>query len=225
MDWIQQIGDQHPWITITISALASGVIGFTFGLISDRALKWLNRPILKLQFDIGDDFQTPTPDIRNGTTYKAYVFRIRVINTKNGTVAKSCRAFLVGIEELSKDKFVRTAYTDSIPLAWSTRQSRNKKGAEFDPIDLPRGIGQYVDVFAIRRGIDQFEPATSITPFRYRGLYKKKGTLRFRIRIAGDNFDPIDGAVDFTWQKKWDRREDKFEYTAVAGPGCVRESD
>jgi hypothetical protein len=163
------------WVSF-LTPLATFFLGSITAVFSDPVRKRIFRPKIELTFNNDSDHVANTPDRESGREYFAHYIRLGVKN-KNTTLAKQCRAYLVNIEKKEDGDFKRTIYADSIQLAWSCRG----KGNELTPIDLPKGISQYVDLIATTSKDNSYKPQT--IPFMFRVirclvlLYGVKGGL------------------------------------------------
>jgi hypothetical protein len=135
---------------------------------------------------------------------EAIYIRIKVTNEKP-RLARACRAYLVNVETNSEaTDFVSTLYADSIQLAWSCQVP----GSERNPLDLPNGVSQYVDVIATSKTNNTFAPQISPFPFRYHQLYSPKSeTYRLTIQVSGDGIEPKVLRLIFVWKGQWDTAE------------------
>ena len=196
--------------------------GFFTAIFAEPIRKILFKPNLKLNFDNTDDFISLTPEkgsLENKPIeFKAYYIRIRATNTKN-VAAKDCKAYLVNIEKLdSVGNFKQTIYCDSIPLAWSCQNI----GEQYKGININKGVNQFVDVVTTRHLVSAAEimyptmmsqsansdvlyPQIKLTPFRYEGIFKEKGTFRFTVQVASANADPKMIKLIFVWNGVWDK--------------------
>jgi hypothetical protein len=102
--------------------------------------------------------------------------------------------------------YAPTLYADSLQLAWACKPP----GQEFNPVDLARGISQYVDVLATVSGSDRHSIAIDrrFIPLRYADLFSgKPAKYRFTIVVAGNGVTPVSRVlmVDATadWEKVW----------------------
>lgn len=168
--------------------LASGSLSFLLGfgsaVFAEPLRQRIFRPKLALFFSGGEDCVTRTP--MSGSGYATYV-RIKVTCARRRT-AKSCSAYLVGIETLSPGgTFQPTNFVDSLPLSWSCQAT----GQEREPLDLLWGVNQYIDVVAAHDGSAYLEPQFSPIPLRYVALFRKTTeTFRFTVLVSGDTIEP-----------------------------------
>jgi len=200
---ITQSGDLPSILNSVLEVLAGGFVGFVTAVFSDVARNKLFGPRILLEFGQGDCYQTPTPeydmhhDVAMGT-HQAKYFRIKALN-KGRYLANTCRAYLVAIEKRNTNGvFENTQYCDSIPLAWSCRQP-----TEYDPIDLPRDIEQFIDLVSIRDTSADFRIHTKVDIARYRAILHDQGTFRFTVQVSGHNVPPSTIRVEFTWARAW----------------------
>jgi hypothetical protein len=186
-----------------LNILMGGGIGFAASVFAEPLRRWVYRPKLQLEFGKGREYQARTtegipPHVRN-----AEYIRIKVINTKPA-IAKSCRAYLVGIEKSDEtEPFKPTIYCDSIPLAWACKD----EGEKFGAIDLPRGISQFVDVISTRSVSRDFSPHLKFVPQRYIPLFAEHGVFRFTIQVSGEDLKPAFIKIVFRWAGVWDKYE------------------
>jgi hypothetical protein len=156
----------------------------------------------KLSLSFGNDLVgcvARTPILYNGHETEGYYFRVKVRNIKP-TLAKDCRAFLVGIEKKGEDDiFSSTNYQDSIQLQWACRS-----GQGFSSIDLPTGINQFIDVISTIKGVNRIDPKIEMFPFIYRNLFSEHGTFRYTVQVSGQEIKPRFIRFLFTWNGQWD---------------------
>ncbi len=193
-----------------VQAMVGWVVGFFSAIFAEPTKQALFGPRLKLEFGNGPEFQTRTPEdaaFKQVTWmtshHEAYYLRIRVTNERR-PLAKSCRAFLVAVEERdNQSRFSPTIYCDSIPLAWSCQGEKQS----YLPLDLPNGVAQFVDVISTRKPQGQpasFRPEIQVMPLRYFDLFQRHGTLRFTVQVSGENVKPVTLRITFCWQGLWD---------------------
>ncbi len=202
--------------------VVSFLTGFFTAIFAEPIRQFLFKPNLELSFDNTDDFVSLTPEkasLENKTIeFKAYYIKIRVTNTKN-IAAKDCKAYLVNIEKLdSVGNFKPTIYCDSIPLAWSCQNI----GEQYNGININKGVNQFADVVTTRHLVSTAEvmyptmvnqsadsdilyPQIKLTPFRYEGIFKEKGTFRFTVQVTSANADPKTIKLILGWNGVWDK--------------------
>jgi hypothetical protein len=193
-----------------MTTLVGAFLGFAAAVFAEPLRKWIYRPKLKLIFDEDPGCKARTPEQTQSyggpmpvqSTHEADYIRVRVINTKPA-IAKSCRAYLVAIEKADDSgKFKPTIYGDSIPLPWACQ------GKEaYGPLDLPRGIVQFIDVVSTRSVSKDFKPEIKPIPFRYIDLFRQHGKFRFTIQVSGENVKPVFVKIVFNWSGIWDKYE------------------
>jgi hypothetical protein len=191
-------------------ALVGGAIGFASAIFAEPLRRWIFSPKLVLSFEDSLDYRTRTPETATyldpqvsavpiHSTHEAEYVRIKVINDA-GPLAKECRAYLVGIEKKQTNgTFEPTIYCDSIPLAWSCREEK-----AYEPIDLPNGVAQFIDVVSVRNISDKYQLEIRPLPQRYVGFLQDRGTFRFTVQVSGENVKPVFIRVQFTWNGEWD---------------------
>lgn len=193
-----------------LNTFVGAVLGFAAAVFAEPLRQWIYRPKLKLEFngDPGCRARTPEQAQLGGgprpvqSIHEADYIRIKVTNTKP-LIAKNCRAYLVGIEKAdSSSAFKPTIYGDSIPLPWSCRGEQ-----AYGPLDLPRGIAQFLDVVSTRSVSADFKPEIKPIPYRYISLFQQQGTFRFTVQVSGENVKPVFIKILFRWTGVWDRYE------------------
>jgi hypothetical protein len=150
-----------------LKILISFIAGFITAVFADPLRKWFYRPKVKLSFGETSDYISKTPESRkdsegNESVGEAYYIRGRVVNESN-ILARSCKVYLINIEKKNNrsGNFELTSYSDSIPLKWSAQDS----ASSYSPIDLPKGVNQYFDLFVTRDDSPHFDPQICVKPF------------------------------------------------------------
>lgn len=202
--------------------IALFLVGFFTAIFAEPIRRYLFKPNLKLDFINNGNFVALTPEKVSSKTgdfeTKAYYIRIKATNTKNVT-AKDCKAYLVNIEKLDADGiFKPTIYCDSIPLAWSCQNI----GEQYNGININKGVNQFIDVVTTRHLVSSGEviypgmknqsadsdilyPQIKLTPFRYEGIFKEKGTFRFTIQVTSANANPRMINLILDWNGVWNK--------------------
>jgi len=182
------------------------ITGFFTAIFAEPLRRWIFRPRLIMDFGDTNDFKADTPEIvgtTDGTIRKgrAYYIRGRVVN-KSTNIAKQCRVYLTNIEKKSNrtGEFEQTTFCEGIPLHWSCREL----GGAFNPLDLPKDINQYFDIFSTREGDTNIDPKLMSKPFRYEHLFTEPGTYRYSIQVSGEGFRPIVMKILLEWKGVWD---------------------
>lgn len=186
-----------PWFS-ALTPLVSFVLGFVTAVFAEPVRQRFFRPELELRFSGREDAITKT-----GTVGGAQAVYVRVqVRNKRPKIARGCRAYLVNIETKSATgKFEPTAYVDSIQLAWSCRMLGNER----DPIDIPNGVSQYIDVIATSNISSHFAIQIAPFPVRYNALHSPNPhTYRYTIQVAGDGAEPEVIKLVFVWKGRWD---------------------
>jgi hypothetical protein len=175
-----------PELSTVLNTLVGAVLGFAAAVFAEPLRHWIYRPKLKLSFDEDPDCRARTPEqaqVQGGprpvqSTHEADYIRVKVINTKP-SIAKNCRAYLVGV-----------------------------RGEEaYGPLDLPRGIVQFVDIVSTRSVSADFKPEIKPIPYRYFDLFRQHGKFRFTVQVSGENVKPVFIKVVFGWSGIWDQYE------------------
>lgn len=194
-----------------IDTIVGVVLGFGAAIIVEPIKNRFYGPKLEATFDDSPEFQTKTyehqitksaedPNKEQINYHKASYVRIKVTNTKSA-LAQGCRAYLVKVEKLNIDgNFCDSIFCDSIPLAWSCRGEQR-----FLPVDIPKGVNQFVDLLSTREISTDYRPEIQFSPYRYSDLFKEYGTSRFTVQVSGENVDPVSIKVDFSWDGSWDK--------------------
>ena len=194
------------WLS-TLTPVVTFVLGFISAVFAEPARQRLFRPVLRLSFSGTDDYVARTPTAGGS---EAVYFRVKVTNEKP-RLARACRAYLVNVEKSARSGFVSTLYADSIQLAWSCQVPGNER----NPLDLPNGVSQYIDVIATSKATNAFAPQISPFPFRYNLLFSPElETYRLTIQVSGDGIEPKILKLIFVWKGQWDTAkayEDKSE--------------
>ena len=199
--------------------LVGAAIGFASAVFAEPLRRWFYRPTLELSFGDSSEYKARTPEqatlidpqrsaVPIYSTHEAEYVRIKVTNTSS-SVAKSCRAYLVGVEKKNaNNELLPTIYCDSIPLAWSCQEER-----AHGPIDLPKDVAQFIDLVSVRDYSAEFRIEIKPVPLRYAGFFRDKGTFRFKVQVSGENVQPKFISVDFTWNGEWGKYEAKIADT------------
>lgn len=196
------------WLS-SLTPVVTFVLGFVSAVFAEPARQRLFRPVLRLCFSGGEDCVARTPTA--GGSEAVYI-RVKVTNEKP-RVARACRAYLVNVEtKAAASGFVSTLYADSIQLAWSCQVP----GSERNPLDLPNGVSQYVDVIATNQASNGFAPQVSPFPFRYAQLFTATAqTYRLTIQVSGDGLEPKILRLIFVWKGQWDTTDAYEDRTEV----------
>lgn len=207
---VMECGYVSPEYSVALNTLVGAVLGFGAAVFAEPLRLWIYRPKLKLAFDESPGCRARTLEqgqIDGGpvpvySTHEADYLRVKVINQKP-SIAKNCRAYLVAIEQADKQgKFKPTLYIDSIPLPWACRAEE-----AYNPLDLPQGIVQFIDVISTRSISPEFRPEIKPFPFRYMELFQQHGKFRFTVQVSGENIEPVFIKVVFDWSGVWDKYE------------------
>src|SRR5687767_8761723 len=185
-----------------LATLLGFLSGFLTAIFAEPLRKWFFAPRLRLEFvHNNDDFVTLT---RETGGHRAHYIRFKVTNTSSG-LAKSCRAYLVKIEKPHNEtgEWQSSDYSESLQLAWSGRSDASRHG----PLDLPKDVPHFVDVFSVREISREFRPEFGVQLLRYQELYRRTGTFRFTLAVSGDGVKPAWIQIWFKWSGIWDQFE------------------
>jgi hypothetical protein len=123
--------------------------------------------------------------------------KFRVQNSHNRRVAKNCRAYIVGIYQMSNNKVISgNLKHDSAQLSWS--------GYGFIPLDIPPIVSQYVDIVRFSKD----EPGWMF--YTHPDFYSKdvelknhQGTYRIDVVVAGDGVAPKTYQINIDYKGDW----------------------
>lgn len=189
------------YVSQYVTPLVGLVTGALIGVFAEPIRTFIFRPAIKVSFEKNDpSCVARTPSGAAPIFSEAIYIRVRVENPKS-QMAKSCRAFLVKVEEKnSQGIFNPTIYADSLPLGWSCQQDPGR------PIDLPSGVSQFVDIISTDKGAPaRYDVHLMLYPHRYRGLFDDKPKiLRLTILVTGDGARAGKTTIVFEWRGAWD---------------------
>ena len=202
-----------------LPVLVGAAVGFASAIFAEPLRRWIFSPKLVLSFEDSTDYRARTPEsatyrdpavsaVPIHSNHEAEYVRIKVVNDSR-PLAKECRVYLVGIEKKQPNgAFAQTFYCDSIPLAWSCREDK-----AYEPIDLPNGVAQFIDVVSVRSISDEYRLEIKPLPQRYVGFLRDKGTFRFTVQVSGQNAKPVFIRIQFTWNGVWDKYDAKPDHS------------
>jgi len=198
------------WVPAVIGATVGGTIGFIASLAAEGVQRWIYGPRLSLDYSESPNHRIRT-DVGDPKRAEAIYMRMRVRNTKP-RIAKSCRAFLTKVEHRRPDgSWAATIYGDSIQLAWSAQPVTG-----FVPMEIPRGVDQFIDVVSVYNPIPNpppdapplprdLNPNLTIQPFAYRDIWTYHGTYRLTVLVSGDGVLPVSRMLILSWNGIWDQ--------------------
>lgn len=188
--------------------ILSFLLGFMIAIFAEPFRRFLFKPVLKLSFGKDDDYISYTPtSTETQLVSKAYYIRVKVTN-KRKSIAKDCKAFLINIEKQgANNTFKPTVYCDSIQLAWACQG----KDDSYNALDITKGVNQFVDVIALNKDSNIFEPKILTKPFRYLNLFKETGSFLFTVQVSADGANPVYIKLLFKWNGSWNNFE-VYEY-------------
>ena len=180
-----------------------GAVGAVFGGLVTGAFQLLarslTRPRLKLDF-LGDDANlSQSTYMQNGQEITQKFVRARLRN-KGRRVARNCRVFLVGIEEVHPSGTAPTKFQDAMPLAWP------ESPREYAPHDIPKGVNAYVDVVGVTTNQTRwrFHVKELLGDKQSRELLTThKGTYRLKLVATADYAKPKEFAINVHYDGEW----------------------
>ena len=179
------------------------LLGFFSAVFTEPFRQWLFKPKLTLEFGSevsGCVSRTRIANSRGEHVADAFYVRVKVTNNSRFT-ARNCRAYLINVEKKDNaGKFIPTIYCDSIPLAWSCQGQRDPTR----PLDIPKGVNQYVDVLSTNSQTGLYRPEITPIPFRYTELFEEAGEFVFTLQVAADQTPPVTTKVELEWHGSWD---------------------
>lgn len=184
------------------------IIGFIGSLIAEGVQRWVYGPRLQLIFEDGNEaYRTPT-DIGIPKNADGIYIRLRVENVKP-RVAKSCRAYLTRVERRVGDDWRDTNFHDSTQLNWSGQQNG------LMPLDLPRGVRQFVDLLYVLNPLPgvahplnqrHLHPTLAIELFQYAHIWSTdNANYRLTVLVSGDGVLPVSHRVIVEWNGIWNQ--------------------
>jgi hypothetical protein len=113
-----------------------------------------------------------------------------------------------------KDQFgwTDTEYVESCQLPWAAQSDGCR------PLDIPKGIEQYIDVVASRSNSAQLILQLVSPLLSYEQVMEKSGTYRLVVLVSGEGFEPEFHRIIVTHTGKWD------EVTVDREPGISAEA-
>jgi len=192
-DWMPHLTEQFK---IALIGFAAAVVGGLVTGFYHHARDWFTRPRLSLDYANDAAHFVNVNHIRpDGTDVSAVWVRVRARNTGR-RVAKGCRIFLVGLEEVHPSGTTPTSLHDSPLLGWPGRK-------DFAPRDIPRGVDFYADVVHVSKHNSDLLFSVNQMFDDAKDLGKYRGTYRFHILITADDADPAQCKIDVTYDGDW----------------------
>ncbi len=189
-------------INALVSVVSGAVSGGVVAIFAEPVRAWLLGPKVAVDFRNDAAHVAKTPEVAPQHQHMAIYVRVSVTN-RRGSLARGCTGYLVKVErkDPATGKYEGESFYDPTQLSWASRMDH-----AYDPVDLPRGVTQYLDVlstrdFPVNAG---FRLETRFKPFRELGLGSKTGMYRLTIMVSGDNFSPTTQRLDFQWTGAWD---------------------
>jgi len=182
---------------IALIGFAAAVVGGMVTGFYHHARDWWTRPRLSLDYANDPahfvDVNYSKPD---GKDISSVWVRVRARN-KGRRVAKACRIFLVGLEELyPSGKTTSTSLHDSPLLSWAG-------GNDFESRDIPQGVDFYADVVHVSKHVSDFVFSVDAFFADAKDLGKYRGTYRCHLLITADDAKPARCKIDVTYDGDW----------------------
>jgi hypothetical protein len=184
---IAVMGAIPPWV----GPLIGVVVGFSLNIVYEHRRKVWTTPALKI------DCTTAPRNIGgvNNPNQKAVYMKFRVQNTRNGTVARNVRAYLIGLYDVrSTQVMTEDLILDTFQLPW--------EGGDFDPRDIPSGHSYYGDLVHFSKDTENSEWLFRTKPNDI-GNKNHKGTYQFVVLVAGDNATHAIGRINVDCSGGW----------------------
>jgi hypothetical protein len=180
-------------------ALVGAAGGVTGGLVTgfySHARAWFTSPRLSVDY-ANDDAHFIDFDAVNweGKEISAVYVRVRIRNIGR-RVARGCRVFLVGLEEVHPAGTTPTNLHDALVLGWPG-------GQDFEPRDIPPGVSFYADLASVSKHVAGWHFCVKETYADHRRLPQYRGTYRFHVLVTADDAKPSQCKVDATYDGDW----------------------
>jgi hypothetical protein len=191
MDCWKVIGALGPWF--------AGFATFCIVVYTIWRDQW-KRPKLLLSFDNERDVKSQVNTVGRinipSSTLSRWL-RVRVRNANRRRIAKNCRAFLIGIEEVEsgEDKFPN----DVRQLRWMHDHSDPPSERELLP-----GVNHWVDVAAAIDGQNALSVCT-FPPW----VLESPGDYVFSVQVSAEDADPAVVRVQVHWDGTWQSLQGK----------------
>jgi hypothetical protein len=176
----------------TTAALLAGLV---VGIVADPLRQWLLRARLLAEFQDDDECVRDTPATFNTQMGqqqgRGTYTRVRVKNAARFT-ARTCRPYLAKIEAQDEQGRFSTLFSDTLPLTWAY--------LNFQPVDIPRGVWFFYDIFYTFPGTRYVIPETEPKPQIFAELLSRHRRYRFTTIVAGENVPPITTVLEVHWK-------------------------
>jgi hypothetical protein len=177
---------QFPaWLTSLIGVIVGFVLNMVYQYFNDVR----SRPKL-----IIDCQEAPR---NTGQTPDAVYMKFRVRNMRKRSVARNCRAYIIGIHEVRNNRVMPDDLKpDSAQLPW--------EGGDFEPRDIPYGASQYADMVHFSKHepgwIFHAQPNYIAQDDK---LKVHRGTYRISVLVAGDGAMPTKKDINLDYDGDW----------------------
>jgi hypothetical protein len=111
-------------------------------------------------------------------------------------------------------KYEDTAFGESIQLPWA---AQGDPVAMYRPLDIPKGINQFIDIIAVTNlGPQRPRPILAVPLSMHDRIWDFVGTYRFTILVSGDGVMPVSRKLLVTWNGIWSQITASDD-----GPGAI----
>jgi hypothetical protein len=169
-----------------VAAIISAATAVFVSLSADRIRLWLTKPSLEVEYshDVGG-YRVSNSDSR-------IYLRVRIRN-KSRHVARSCQAYLVGIESNG-----RQILYDTPTLVWPHRGHGG--------INIIKSIDQFLNVaYSVKETPTHLKFAASFRTSHMIAFEENPGNCRVRVALVTENGDRKDFGMDLIWGGSWDK--------------------
>jgi hypothetical protein len=170
------------------------VVGVIVGFGLNAAYQWFrevrSRPVLKIDCDDAPRKKGENPD--------GVYMKFRVQNKRPRSVARNCRAYLIGINEVRGSQVMpEDLKPDSVQLPW--------EGGDYEPRDIPFGHSQYADIvhFSKEKSGWEFSTKPNVVVDRNPKIRDHRGTYQFTVLVAGDDVTPDTKRINVEYNGDW----------------------
>jgi hypothetical protein len=186
-------------VATLVGATIGGLAALLGGLVSGPLARWLDSKWFspRLEIDFGghnSPYVIESSYVEGDKSVTEFYVRVRIRNS-GSRIAKSCRVYLLNIEEVHGDKVVETSYHDSLQLPWPLDDR--------DARDIPSGVNFFADVVGVRKDSPGWRIKTGTLYASHAGLYTYKGIYWFTILVSGDGVKPARRKIQVTYNQDW----------------------
>jgi hypothetical protein len=181
---------------ITIGLIGAGA-AVTGGLLTgayEHFRDWLARPQLTIDYVDDSSCNVTSSYEEEGKEVTGIYVRARVRNVGK-RIARKCRVFLIGIDEVQHGGTTKTAFHDSMPLCWPIR--------DFLPRDIPRGINSYINIVYVMKHRSGWNFGVESLLGSHTSLTTYRGTYQLTLLATADNADPFQFVINVIYDQDW----------------------